>query len=88
MVKGKRITKKKLKEPDEFITLTQRSLLFIETHAKKVVTAGVVLLVIVLGIVFYEMWDRKKETDAGQKLSHGGVPESEFSVPGGISLRV
>jgi tetratricopeptide (TPR) repeat protein len=69
MVKGKKITKKKLKEPDEFITLTQRTLLFIETHARKVVTAGVVVLVIVLGIVFYQLWDRKKDADANQKLS-------------------
>lgn len=69
MVKGKKITKKKLKEPDEFITLTQRTLLFIETHAKKVITAGIIVVVIVLGIVFYQMWDRKKEADAGQKLS-------------------
>jgi tetratricopeptide (TPR) repeat protein len=69
MVKGKIITKKKLKEPDEFITLTQRTLLFIAAHAKKVITAGIIVLVIVLGLVFYQMWDRKKEADAGQKLS-------------------
>ena len=69
MVKGKKITKKKLKEPDEFITLTQKTLLFIEAHAKKVITAGIIVLVIVLGIVFFRMWDSKKEADAGQKLS-------------------
>ncbi|OGP55430.1 MAG: hypothetical protein A2162_00360 [Deltaproteobacteria bacterium RBG_13_52_11b] len=69
MVKGKKITKKKLKEPDEFISLTQRSLLFIESHAKKVVAAGIIVLVIVLGLVFYQMWDSKKEADASQKLS-------------------
>ena len=69
MVRGKKITKRKLKEPDEFITLTQRTLLFIGAHDKTVVTAGIIVLVIVLGIVFYQMWDRKKEADAGQKLS-------------------
>jgi len=69
MVKAKKITKKKLKEPDELVTLTQRAVLFAEAHAKKIVAAGVIVLVIVLGVVFYEMWDSKKEAEAGRKLS-------------------
>ena len=69
MVKGKKITKKKLKEPDEFITLTQKSLLFIEAHLKKVVSAGIIIVVVVLGLVFFQIWEKKKEAEASQKLS-------------------
>jgi tetratricopeptide (TPR) repeat protein len=69
MVKPKKITKRKLKEPDELVTLTQRALLFAETHVRKIVAAGVIVLVIVLGYIFFQMWDSKKEAEAGRKLS-------------------
>lgn len=69
MVKTKKITKRKLKEPDEFVTLTQRAVLFAETHVRKIVAAGVIVLAIVLGIVFFQMWESKKEAEAGRKLS-------------------
>ena len=69
MVKGKKITKKQLKQPDEFITVTQRGLLFIQEHSKKIVTAGVIIVVIVAGFVFFQMWEKKKEAEANQKFS-------------------
>jgi tetratricopeptide (TPR) repeat protein len=69
MVKGKKITKKMLKEPDEFISLTQRAILFTEGHYKKIVIAGIIIVVIALGVVFFQMSEKKKEAEANQKLS-------------------
>lgn len=64
----KKITKKRLKEPDEFITFTQKAFLFISHHLKKVVTGGVILLIIILFIIFFQMWERQKEGEAYRKL--------------------
>ncbi len=64
MVKGKKITKKQLKEPDEFITLTERGVIFVQQHSKKIAVAGVLLLVLILSVVFWGMWEKKKEEQA------------------------
>ena len=37
MVKGRRITKKELKEPDEFITVTERAVHFVGDHGRKII---------------------------------------------------
>jgi tetratricopeptide (TPR) repeat protein len=67
---GKRkITKKKLKEPDEFITLSQRAFLFISGHLKKVVAGGIVFLAILLLIIFFQMWEKQKEGEAYRDFS-------------------
>jgi len=60
----KKITKKKLKEPDEFISFTQQAFLFITQHFKKVVTAGIIVLALILFIVLYQMWEKQKEVEA------------------------
>jgi tetratricopeptide (TPR) repeat protein len=65
----KKITKKKLKEPDEFITLSQRAFLFISGHLKKVVAGGIVFLVILLLIIFFRMWEKQKEEEAYRDFS-------------------
>jgi tetratricopeptide (TPR) repeat protein len=81
MVKAKKITKRKLKEPDELVTLTQRALLFAEAHAKRIVAAGVIALAVVLGVVFYQMWDSKKEAEAGRQLSQAMEMYQRVSSP-------
>ena len=68
MAGKKKITKKKLKEPDEFITFSQKAFLFISQHLKKVVTGGIILLIIILFIIFFRMWERQKEEEAYRKL--------------------
>ena len=68
MVKGKKITKKQLKEPDEFITLTERVFIFLRNHSKKVVVGVVVVLVLALSLVFFKMWEKKNEEEAGQSF--------------------
>lgn len=66
MVKGKRITKKQLREPDEFITLTERAYHFAGEHGKKIIAGGILFLVIFLAILFYQMWERKKDEEAAR----------------------
>ena len=69
MARGKKITKKKLREPDEFISLTEKAYLFITRYLKPIVTGGIILLVVVLSIIFFQKWEKKKEGDADHKLS-------------------
>jgi tetratricopeptide (TPR) repeat protein len=66
MVKGKRITKKQLREPDEFITLTERAIHFVGEHGKKMIAGGILLLVIIVSILFYQMWERRKDEEAAR----------------------
>ncbi len=66
MVKGKRITKKQLKEPDEFITLSERAFIFIREHSKKMAGAGIALLVLIVAVVLMQMWEKKKEEEAAR----------------------
>ncbi len=69
MVKVKKITKKKLKEPDEFITFAQKSLLFITQHRKQIVVGGVILILLILSILIYQRGERKKEKEAYLKFT-------------------
>ncbi len=69
MVKEKRMTKKQLKEPDEFISLTERALHFTEEHAKKLAVTGGLLLVVIVAAVLFQMWERKKEEAAATAYS-------------------
>lgn len=68
MVKRKRITKKQLKEPDEFITLTERAFIFIREHSRKVAGGGILLLVLILAFIVFQMWDKKKEEEAAREF--------------------
>lgn len=69
MVKGKKITKKQMKKPDEFMSLTSRAIDFSATHLKKIAFGGAAALVILLAIIGFEMWEGKKERDAAQSLN-------------------
>lgn len=40
MTRTKKIIKKKLKKPDEFITLTERAFLFTTQHSRSIVIGG------------------------------------------------
>lgn len=73
MVKGKRITKKQLKEPDEFITLSERAFIFIREHSKKMAGAGIALLVLIVAVVLMQIWEKKKEAEAAR--SYGVASE-------------
>ena len=51
MARGKKITKKKLKEPDEFISLSEKAYRYIVQYHKPIVTVGIILLVVVLVVI-------------------------------------
>ena len=81
MVKGTKISKKKLQEPDEFITVTQRTLEFARVHIRKIGTAGLIIAVIVVAVLFFRMWKERKEADASQKLSAAMEVYQKVSSP-------
>ena len=68
MTRMKKITKKKLKEPDEFISFTGKTYLLITHHFKLIVAAGIVVLMILLSIYFYQRWEKGNEEEAYQKF--------------------
>lgn len=68
MTSGKKISKKKLKEPDEFITFTEQAFLFIRTHQKRITAGGMIVLIMLLSFVLFQMWEKRKEGAAYRKL--------------------
>jgi len=68
MARTKRIIKKKLKKPDEFITLTERVFLFVTHHSKSIAVGGGIVLVLLLAIFFFQKWEKTKEEEAYQML--------------------
>jgi tetratricopeptide (TPR) repeat protein len=69
MVKGKKITKKRLKEPDEFITFAEKIILFLRDHLKKIGAGGIILFILLLSGVIFQRWESKKEEEANQAFS-------------------
>lgn len=65
----KKITKKKLKQPDEFISLSERAFLFVSLHLKKILVAGALISVVVISFLLFKMWEGKKEESAVQKFN-------------------
>jgi tetratricopeptide (TPR) repeat protein len=66
MTKAKKIIKKKLKEPDEFITLTERTYFFITRHSKSIAIGGIIVLILILSAFFIQRWGEKNEENAYQ----------------------
>lgn len=66
MTTTKKIIKKKLKKPDEFITLTERAFLFVTQHSKSIAIGGGIVLVLLLFIFLFQRWDEKNEGNASQ----------------------
>jgi tetratricopeptide (TPR) repeat protein len=69
MVSPKKIIKKKLKEPDEFITLTERTYLFVTHHSKAAGIGGIFVLIVILSIFFFLKWEKKNEENAYQMFN-------------------
>lgn len=64
----KKIIKKKLKKPDEFISFTERSLTFILQHKKKILLVGILVFLFIFGLYLFQSWERKKEEEAAHKF--------------------
>jgi len=64
MTGTKKIIKKKLNKPDEFITITEKTFLFITHHSKSVAVGGGILLFLILSFFFFQKWQSEKEEKA------------------------
>ena len=87
MTKIKKIIKKKLKEPDEFISFTEKAFIFITHHSKSIAVGGTIVLILILSIFFYQRWERKNEENAYQLFTLAveiyqtvGTPYREGSI--------
>jgi len=69
MTSTKKIIKKKLKEPDEFITLTERAYLSVTQHAKSIAVGAGVVSVLLLLVFFFQKWEKKSAEDAYQMFN-------------------
>lgn len=65
----KKIIKKKLKEPDELTSFTQRSYLFLKKHLKRILALAILVLILFSSFFLYRAWDEKNEEEASQKLT-------------------
>jgi tetratricopeptide (TPR) repeat protein len=65
----KKISRKRLKQPDEFISGTHKVLLFVTHHSRRVVAAGVVVFIVLLSIFIFQKWEKSKEEGAYRKFS-------------------
>jgi tetratricopeptide (TPR) repeat protein len=69
MTKNPKMTKKKLKEPDEFMSVSEGAYVFIRDHRKPIVAALGAVVLIVLAVFLFQMWNRSKEEAAGAKFA-------------------
>jgi tetratricopeptide (TPR) repeat protein len=69
MVARKKITKKQLKQPDEFLSVTDQVFHFVIHHGRQFLAVGAVLLVVVLSVVLFRLWENKREGEASEKLN-------------------
>ena len=69
MTKAKKIIKKKLKEPDEFITFTESAYLSVAHHAKSIAVGAGVVLVLLLFVFFFQKWEKKNAEDASRMFN-------------------
>ncbi len=68
MTRTKKIIKKKLKKPDEFISFTDSAIRFFTRHLKSVAIGGSIVLAIIIFIFLFQKWGQKKEETAYQML--------------------
>ncbi len=68
MPRTKKIIKKKLKKPDEFITLTDRVIRFFTRQYKPIAIGGSIVLAFIVFIFLFQKWGEKKEEKAYQML--------------------
>jgi tetratricopeptide (TPR) repeat protein len=69
MTRNPKMTKKKLKEPDEFISVSERAYLFVRDHGKPIAAALGVVALVVVAVFLLQMWNRSKEEAAGGKFA-------------------
>lgn len=68
MTATKKIIKKKLKKPDEFISFTDKAFHFFADHSKLIAIGGGIALALMVFIFFSQKWEAKKEENAYRLL--------------------
>jgi len=69
MAGAKKIIKKKLKEPDEFVTLTERAYLSVSRHLKPIAGGAIIVILVMLLFFLFQRWQRRNEETALQMLN-------------------
>jgi len=69
MASAKKIVKKKLKEPDEFVTLTERAYLSVQQHLKPIAGIGIIVLIVILALFLYQRWEKGNEETGFRMLN-------------------
>jgi tetratricopeptide (TPR) repeat protein len=82
MTGTKKIIKKKLKKPDEFITLTERTVLFITHHSTSIAVGGGIVLILLLSLFLFQKWEKKREENAYQMFHLAVETYQMVSSPG------
>ncbi len=77
----RKIIRKKLKEPDEFVSFSEQAIHFVSHYLKKIIAGIIVVVVIILIGVFFQRWEKKKEANADQKLSQAVELYQRVSSP-------
>lgn len=81
MTRAKKIIKKKLKEPDEFITVSERTYFFIAHHSKSIAVGGGIVLILLLSFFFFQRWEKKNEGNGYQLYSLATEAYQMVSTP-------
>lgn len=81
MTSTKKIIKKKLKEPDEFITLTERTYLYVNRHVRSIAIGAGVILAVGLVIFFFQEWGKRNEGNAYRMLTSAMETYQMISSP-------
>ena len=81
MTRAKKIIKKKLKEPDEFITVSERTYFFIAHHSKSIAVGGGIVLILLLFFFFFQRWEKKNEGNGYQLYSLATEAYQMVSTP-------
>ncbi len=69
MPSARKIIKKKLKEPDEFVSFTERAYLFTSHHFKPIAGGGIAVLLIILLFFLFQKWEKRNEENSYQMFS-------------------
>ena len=81
MARRKKIIRKKLREPDEFMSITERAYKFIANYLKPIIIGGIIVLVLVLSMILSQRLEKKKEVDANQKFDFAVQLYQQASSP-------
>lgn len=87
MATTKRITRKEIKQPDEFVTFTARSIEFAQGHIREIIIGVAALLALGLLIWAASAYSNKKEAQASRLLAQAqallqpNAPEAQAGQP-------